>query len=98
MGETVLTGDYTKSNAVEDFLLIDDGVDNKIMVFATKQFLRLLSKAGCVYMDGTFYTAPKDFVQFYSMHVMVDDAMILCVYALLPDKSRVTYVGLFQVC
>ena len=52
----------TKTQSGEDFLLVDDG-DDKILIFATEENLRLISDADAFYIDGTFSTCPSLFFQ-----------------------------------
>ena len=47
----------------EDFLLVDDGDNDKILIFATEENLRLMSDADAFYIDGTFSTCPSLFYQ-----------------------------------
>lgn len=63
----------------EPFLLVDDGGADKIIVFATILFLRMMAESSCVYMDGTFYSAPKHFDQFYTLHILKRNTMLPCV-------------------
>ena len=48
------------------------------------------------FLDGTFKTAPSIFFQLYTMHALVSERTIPCVYALLPNKSQATYTMLLQ--
>ncbi len=56
---------FTKTRSGEDFLLVDDGVDDKIMIFATEENLKLMCDAEAFYIDGTFSTCPS-FYQVFS--------------------------------
>ena len=54
---------FTKTQSGEDFLLVNDGNDDKILIFATEENLRLMSDAEAFYIDGTFSTCPSLFYQ-----------------------------------
>jgi len=98
-----LSGERCKSLKNEDFLLVNDGMENKILVFGTKNFLKFLCNSKCVFMDGTFFSAPKLFFQLYTLHGIYkvrvgeneNEVMVPFIYALLPSKSKETYIRLF---
>ena len=54
---------YTKTLSGEDFLYVNDGDDDKIVIFTTDENIRLMSEAQAFYMDGTFSTCPALFAQ-----------------------------------
>ncbi|XP_053214390.1 uncharacterized protein LOC128397669 [Panonychus citri] len=86
-----------KQSAGKDFLLAEDGDEDKILIFGTRDFFRILCASKNVYMDGTFKCVPSIFYQLYTIHVMVKDLMIPVIYALLPDKNRSTYIRFFRM-
>ena len=65
-----LSGRYTKTCSGEDFLLVDDGNDNKIMIFATEENLQLMSEADAFFIDGTFSTCPSLFLSGISCSIV----------------------------
>ena len=73
------------------FLLVNDGVDNRILVFATLYSLQLFGDSPKVFMDGTFYTSPPLFHQMYTIHGYFKGQVMPFVYALLPNKNYETY-------
>ncbi|XP_015793970.1 uncharacterized protein LOC107370495, partial [Tetranychus urticae] len=81
----------------EKFFQVDDGNEDKILVFATNAFLHHLCSSGHVYADGTFKSVPHLFASLYTLHVMVNSMMVPVVYALLPDSTMATYVRLFRI-
>jgi len=91
-----LEGEWTQTTSDEKFLLIDDGNEERMLVFATRQNLEHLVAADVVYGDGTFYTCPDMFTQLYTLHAMVDNVMFPLLFALLPGKSRDIYTRLFR--
>ena len=58
-----LSNRFTKSKSGEDLLLVDDGDDDKILIFATEENLSLMGDADSFYIDGTFSTCPSLFYQ-----------------------------------
>ena len=54
--------------AGDDFLLIDDGSADRILIFAIHEFLRIACQCNCIFMDGTFDTVPEIFCQLYPLH------------------------------
>lgn len=86
------------------FLIAEEGDEDKILVFVTngaKKMMRTL-KNGSYYGDGTFKTAPRPFFQVYSIHLDMYSTtestnIIPVVYALLPDKTEITYTRLFEI-
>lgn len=77
----------------EPFLIHDSSASasSRLIVFATEQGLRQLSRARSWYMDGTFATAPKLFQQLYIIRVPIGQSAVTCVYAFMTDKSQSMY-------
>ena len=89
---------YTDTRDGRRFLLASDGdAQETILVFATDESIERLCAARQVYMDGTFWASPRLFHQLYSIHVMELNVSVPVVFALLPTKSRNTYVRLFRI-
>ena len=67
---------YTMTNNGKRYLLADrvhrcDGqVDNRILVFATDEQLKILSTCSHIMMDGTFHGSPSHFALVHSIHGM----------------------------
>lgn len=92
---------YTKIEG-EQFLIghfIDE--NDVILVFSTKQNLRLLHTSKFWVMDGTFQCCPKLFYQLYSIHGQVgqsDAQQILpLVYGLMSNKSQRSYTLFLEI-
>ena len=76
----------------DTFLYFDSGKsDSRILVFATLPALDLLSPSEICHCDGTFSVAPDVFYQVYTIHGVIEIAVISLVYALLPNKTQDTY-------
>ena len=80
----------------DTFLYFDSGKsDSRVLVFATLPALDLLSQSEICHCDGTFSVAPDVFYQVYTIHGVIENAVIPLVYALLPNKTQDTYEKLF---
>ena len=78
------------------FLYFDSGKsDSRVLIFATLPALDLLSQSEICHCDGTFSVSPDVFYQVYTIHVVIENAVIPLVYALLPNKTQNTYEKLF---
>ncbi|XP_076094650.1 uncharacterized protein LOC143065150 [Mytilus galloprovincialis] len=95
--EINLEGKWRETTTGDNFLLIDDGDQDRILIFSTHFNLSHLTAASTLYGDGTFYSCPSTFYQLYSLHSFVDGAMYPLVFALLPGKDQVTYNRFFQL-
>ena len=78
------------------FLYFDSGKsDSRVLIFATLPALDLLSQSEICHCDGTFSVSPDVFYQVYTIHVVIENAVVPLVYALLPNKTQNTYEKLF---
>lgn len=92
-----LDGEWLKTKSNSDFLQIDDGTEDRILVFFTVSNLRILASSKTYYMDGTFHVAARLFKQLYIIYASAFDTLIPVCYALLPDKLETTYKRLFEL-
>lgn len=92
-----LQDEWTTTIANEGFLLVNDGDQDKILIFVTDRNLQFLADNDTIYADGTFYTCPSLFTQLYTLHGMVDGDMFPLVFALLPGKSEQLYTRYFHL-
>ena len=96
-GDIVLPERYTQTEANEPFLMFDSGPDDdRILMFSTNGNLRTLQEANDWFCDGTFKVVPTVFFQLFTIHALINNHMIPCVYALLPNKQSATYVKLLR--
>ena len=47
-------------------------------------------------MNGIFYACPDLWDQLYSIHCISDSMMVPVAFALMPNRTRATYVRLFN--
>jgi hypothetical protein len=88
----------TVTSANDRFLLVDDIFEGeRVLIFATDLFLRLLCDAPLVFGDGTFRTVPHIFSQFFSVHFMYRNKLLPAVYALVRRKTQSTYSNILRV-
>jgi len=94
----VLPMEYQVTANNDQFLLFDSGVDdeNRMLIFASNQAIQLLAISEDWFGDGTFKVCPDIFFQLYTIHARINQRVIPCVYALLPNKTRQTYERLFR--
>jgi hypothetical protein len=90
----------TKSLMGEQFLLINDWNEDKIIIYATIENLKKVCDGRKLFSDGTFKSCSNLFEQIYTIHVFEDyggsaKKMVPMIYALLPDKSQQTYERFF---
>ena len=81
-------------NYNERFLLYS-GQDGKLLVFCCDTELLTLFNSEYVIGDGTFEMAPGSSYQLYTLHGFLHGEGQALVWALLPNKSKATYVELF---
>ncbi|XP_065323562.1 uncharacterized protein LOC135930664 [Gordionus sp. m RMFG-2023] len=98
MDDIVLLPEYITTNRGDIFLINNDN-NNNILVFGTSSMLKIIETCDndTIYMDGTFYVVPRLFYPLYTIHVLYRETMIPIIYALLSDKTRATYIELFQI-
>ena len=65
-------------------------------MFATDRCLRLLSRAGIWYMDGTFKSSPLLFYHIYIIRASLADTAVSCVYVFLTRNDQDTYEEMLQ--
>ncbi|XP_076049608.1 uncharacterized protein LOC143030340 [Oratosquilla oratoria] len=82
----------------QEFMFYDSGADSsrRVIVFATEEGLRYLTRSTQWFMDGTFRTAPKLFHQLYLIRCPLGESKITCVYAFLSGKTQSIYEEVFQ--
>ena len=68
-----------------------------MIMFATDANIKLLCEAQTIYVDGTFQTCSSLFYQVFIIHAFKNGRQFPLVYALLPNKSRATYVKAFDL-
>ena len=87
-------GEWTKTASGEDFLMAEDGQgEDRVIMFVS---IKLFCEAQTIYVDGTFQTCPSLFYQVFTIQAFKNGRQFPLVCALLPNKSRATYVELVK--
>ena len=69
---------------------------NCLVAFATVGNLEKLCGAETIYIDGTFKASPQLFYQLFTVHAVYNGQHFPFVYALLPNKTTITYNRFLQ--
>ena len=72
-------------------LLVEDGEQDKIIIFSTIENLHTLAAATDIYIDKTFHTCPQLFYQIFTIHAMKFSPQFPLAYCLLPNKTQEKY-------
>ena len=65
--EVHFENEWAESIDGKRFLLVEDGDDKKIIIFATDDNMKLLAEAETLLVDGTFHTCPEIFYQIFTV-------------------------------
>lgn len=70
--DLVIPDQYRVTNSGAEFLLFDSGPEvDRVLIFSTRNNLRMLRQSRHWYADGTFKTVPNLFGQMYTIHGIV---------------------------
>jgi hypothetical protein len=81
-----IDGQWRKTWKKERFLIKLDN-DWGIAVFTTRRMLTAMQAAQCLYLDGTFCTAPRPYMQMVTIHGMYLGFVIPLAFCLLTGKN-----------
>lgn len=103
--DLIIPETYKYTDKGDIFVLKDTGfenpdIENRIILIATNENIKTLSRCEEYFMDGTFKACPKIFGrsgQLYVIHGLFEGVPLALVYALLIDKSTRTYEKMFQL-
>ncbi len=90
--------DFEIPEEFQDLILHDSGREdpNRILAFADREVLSSISMEEW-FGDGTFDKVPCQFFQLYTLHCHIGFGYPPFIYFLLPNKTRETYEGMFQI-
>ncbi|XP_052127756.1 uncharacterized protein LOC127750338 [Frankliniella occidentalis] len=96
--DIVIVAPYTRTASGERFLHYDSGPgdEERILMFTTKENLRILCMSIILFADGTFKTVPNMFLQMYSIHGEFRDNIFPLVFCLTVRKSEDTYRRMYS--
>lgn len=69
----------------------------RIVVFSTKENLKIMAESSDLFVDGTFKSTPALFYQMLSVHAFVGEKLLPLAYCLLTSKSRSLYTYLLRM-
>jgi hypothetical protein len=85
-----------KTSKEEPFLLCNNLSEN-IVVFSCKSNIEFMCQQDTLYMDGTFEFCTKFFGQLFTIHALCNEVYVPVVFCLLKNKSKSTYLRLFNI-
>lgn len=81
----------------ENFLLYDSGpAEDRFLIFGRQSNIERFMDTTTLFVDGTFNISPTLFCQLYTVSGMKHGGVLPIIYALLPNKRRITYDRLFE--
>jgi hypothetical protein len=88
--ETNIEGEWCTTGNPDNkrLLLVDDGDEDRLVIFATNERLQNLSKCNEWYMDGNFALSLKGFMQLYVIRIQINGIFVTAVYCLLTKKPN----------
>ncbi|CAF3647620.1 unnamed protein product [Rotaria sp. Silwood1] len=89
---------FNKTLRNSDFVIVDKMIarQQRILLFASNEQLKMLFNAETILMDGTFSSCPTMFDQVYTIHSIKFDQSFPCVFGLLPNRLKPTYTFMVQ--
>ena len=88
---------YRTTSTEELFLQYDLQINGqRLLIFESAEGVNFVSEAPHWFVDGTFETVPPQFAQLYTFHGLCNGRNVVCLFALLMDKSEATYDNLFS--
>ncbi len=88
-------GEWSRTRSGRPFLSHLDN-DWGVAIFTTKRFLKALYNSDCVFIDGTFRTAPHPYAQFVTIHGLYNGFVVPVVFCLLTGKTIGHYRQVLQ--
>ena len=96
ISDVAISGEWSKTWKSRHFLVEADNRTG-IAIFGTKKMLKALQKAEDVYVDGTFHSAPKPYLQLLTIHGNLKGHVIPLVFALVTGKCAYQYRRVFRL-
>jgi hypothetical protein len=93
--DVVIDGNWSRTWKDRNFLSLLDN-DWGIAIFFTEAMLKVLQRAECLFIDGTFRTAPHPYVQFLTIHGLYLGHVIPLVFCLVTGKTIGQYRQIIQ--
>ena len=89
---------FNKTLRKNEFVVVDKMITRRqrILLFVSNEQLKMLFNAETILMDGTFSSCPSMFDQVYTIHSIKFDQSFPCVFGLLPNRTKSTYIFMIQ--
>ena len=88
---------YDMFSSQDEKMIHINNSETNIIMFSTETNLKFVSEPDIhLFADGTFQYCPKFYYQLYTIHVFRNGQYIPCAFFLLPDKTKQTYINMFQ--
>ena len=71
--------------------LMQQNNNRGMLIFATDEDIRALSRCDEIFLDGTFKTSPFPYTQFYTIHGTFMDHTLMFASGLFTNKDELTY-------
>ncbi|CAF1068910.1 unnamed protein product, partial [Brachionus calyciflorus] len=82
-------------SSYKNFILYDTNDTDRIITFASKLQIEILSKSTRWHIDGTFKSCPNLYKQLFTVHALFEKEMYLCSFILLVNKTNDIYQKAF---
>ena len=80
----------------QQFLQYDNGREDRILIFGTRDCLDYLENSRHWFMDGTFSVSPPQFAQLYTVHGLQNGRNAAGAYTLLPNNRLDSYAEMLN--
>ena len=92
INDVAINGQWSKTSNGHTFLSL---LDNNwgILILTTKRFLKVLQQCDCIFIDGTFRTAPRPYEQFVTIHGLYNGFVVPLVFCLVTNKTTAHLLG-----
>ena len=87
---------YNIRSTGEQFVHYDNRKDDRLIIFETRESYQFPENSENWFMNGTFYTAPPQFAQLYTVHGLSNGKNIVGAYSLLVNKRMEKYEELLS--
>lgn len=99
--EIVLDEELLQMNDGSTFILVDEGSEERMIIFCSEKGKECLRNKQDFFVDGTFKSCSQQFGQIYTIHADYGSSdtetnVYPVVFGLLPNKKKATYVRFFR--
>lgn len=99
--DIVLDEEMRRMKNGSNFVLVDEGSEERMIIFCSEKGKESLKTTTEFFMDGTFKSCSKQFGQLYTIHAdygssETETNVHPVVFGLLPNKMKASYVKLFR--